>query len=106
MTRSLFLHCICYALFPGKVIPLPAKIGPSKAREEYSTLLGFQKDVQMYSYVPKKGKTVFLLFSIYFDAIVSDGTRKEPEFINYFNSTKNYVGMMGRMFGDYSSTNK
>lgn len=93
-------------MFPGKLIPLPAKIGPSKAREEYSTSFGFQKDVKMYSYVPKKGKTVFLLFSMYFDAIVSDGTRKEPEFTNYFNSTKNYVDRIDRMFGDYSSKNK
>lgn len=93
---------MCYALSPSKVSPLPAKIGASKACEECSTLFGFQKDVKMCPYVLKKWQNRLIM---HFNAIISDGTRNKPEFINYYNSTKDYIDRMDRMLADYSSAN-
>lgn len=42
-----------------------AEILPSKIREEYSTVFGFQKNATLCSYVQKKGKAVIMLSSMH-----------------------------------------
>lgn len=57
---------------------IPAEITPSKIREEYSTMFGFQKNATPYSCVLKKSKAIIMLSSIHNDSTVFYEPRKKP----------------------------
>jgi len=82
---------------------IPAEMMPSKIRDEYSTVFGFQKNSTLCSYVPKRGKAVIMLSSMHYDNTVCDETRKKPEIIKYYNSTKGGVDRMDQMIGRYTT---
>lgn len=66
---------------------LPPEFTITKGREVHSTLFGFQDDVTIASYCPKKHKIVTLLSTLHDDAQV-DGLQKKPAIITTYNETK------------------
>jgi len=46
---------------------------------------------------------VIMLSLMHYDAIVCDDTRKKPEIIKYYNSTKGVVDRMDQIFGRYTT---
>ncbi|KRZ81522.1 hypothetical protein T08_1101 [Trichinella sp. T8] len=68
---------------------IPAAFIDTKHREQNSSLFGYQKNMTLVSYVPKKNKNVILLSSMNHDgSIVSIGQREKPEIVLFYNKTK------------------
>ncbi|XP_051984398.1 piggyBac transposable element-derived protein 4-like isoform X3 [Xyrauchen texanus] len=84
---------------------IPPVMKPSKLREKYSSEFGFNGNMTMVSYVPKKGKAVVLLSTMHDDKAVDDNSvsfKKKPEMIKYYNKTKGGVDTMDQMVRTYS----
>lgn len=84
---------------------IPPVMKPSKLREKYSSEFGFNGNMTMVSYVPKKGKAVVLLSTMHDDKAVDDNSvsfKKKPEIIKYYNKTKGGVDTMDQMVRTYS----
>lgn len=60
---------------------------PCQIREPQSSLFGFNGDVTICSYVPKKKKAVILLSTLHHDKSIS-GAKNNPEIITFYNKTK------------------
>ncbi|KRZ09958.1 PiggyBac transposable element-derived protein 4 [Trichinella zimbabwensis] len=61
---------------------IPAAFIETKHREPNSSLFGYQRNMTLVSYVPKKNKNVILLSSMHHDgSIVSIGQREKPEIV-------------------------
>ncbi|UYV65334.1 hypothetical protein LAZ67_3003981 [Cordylochernes scorpioides] len=63
---------------------------PNRARQVFSSIFGFQKNVSLVSYVPKRGKSVILLSTIHSTATIDEMTneKKMPEMITFYKMTK------------------
>ena len=75
---------------------------PSKSREVHSSEFGFNNNLTMVSYCPKKAKAVILLSSMHSDKSVNDGEKKKPQIIFYYNQTKRGVDTVDQMVRNYS----
>jgi hypothetical protein len=64
-------------------------------------MFGFQKQVTLVSFTPKKNKSVVLLSTMHNDASVDTET-KRPEIIHLYNSTKEEVDTVDQIGGNYS----
>lgn len=83
---------------------LPQKFTVAKDREVESTIFGFQKDVLVASYCPKKAYVVNMLSTMHsLPEIVSNSAGKKPEVILYYNKTKSGVDTLDRMVRTYTS---
>lgn len=80
---------------------LPAEFLPNKTRAPGSSIFGFQKDVTIVSYAPKKNKAVILLSTMHCDAAIDPVTNK-PDIIMDYNSCKGGVDTVDKMCGTYS----
>ncbi|XP_035212731.1 uncharacterized protein LOC118186710 [Stegodyphus dumicola] len=78
----------------------------NKNREQHSTLLGFQKDIMLLSYMAEKNKCVNLLSTMHSDDHIdeSTGDLKKPEVITFHNMIKGAVDIVDEMGGTYSVT--
>lgn len=82
---------------------IPPIMKPSKLREKHCSEFGFNGNMTMVSYVPKKGKAVVLLSTMHDDKAVDDSSvKKKPEMIQYYNKTKGGVDTMDQMVRTYS----
>ena len=82
---------------------LPASFVVTKGRELFSTQFGFQENVMIGSYCPKKGKVVTMLSTMHSQPDVDhNNEKKKPEMILYYNSTKGGVDTMDQMLRCYS----
>ena len=81
---------------------IPAIMKPSKSREVHSSEFGFNNNLTMVSYCPKKGKAVILLSSMHSDKSVDGGEKKKPQIILYYNQTKGGVDTVDQMVRNYS----
>ncbi|XP_029636826.1 uncharacterized protein LOC115212126 [Octopus sinensis] len=70
-------------------IELAPQFVATRGRAEYTSLFGFQKDVTLTAYVPKKGKNVVLLSTMHHDAAIDESTKekRKSEIITFYNST-------------------
>ena len=75
---------------------IPTEFKPARQRPEYSSLLGFTKELTLVSYVLRKNNSVVLLSSLHHDAAICDDTGK-PEIIEYYNKTKGAVDTLDQM---------
>lgn len=84
---------------------IPPPFVTTKGREVNSSIFGFQKDVTITSYVPKKGKCVVLLSTMHaVDAIDNEtGDAKKPEIVTFYNMTKGAVDVVDEMSAAYST---
>lgn len=80
---------------------IPAEMMPARDRPACSTEFGFQENVSLVSYVPKKNKAVLLLSSVHYGTEVG-GHANKPEAILYYNQHKGGVDRMDQMLGEYT----
>lgn len=75
-----------------------------KQREVKSSLFGFQKDVTLVSYVPKKGKNVLLFSTMHHDNNIDEetGADRKPEIITFYNVTKGGVEVADELSSNYN----
>ena len=81
---------------------IPAIMKPSKSREVHSSEFGFNNNLTMVSYCPKKAKAVILLRSMHSDKSVDDGEKKKTQIIFYYNQTKGGIDTVDQMVRNYS----
>ena len=68
---------------------VPECMKAAKSREPKSSTFGFDEQLMMTSYVPKRNKAVILLSSMHHDVIIiEDDAQKRPEIIHFYNITK------------------
>ncbi|KAL4112044.1 hypothetical protein QTP88_015892 [Uroleucon formosanum] len=80
---------------------IPVDFQPHKNKSINSSFFGFQKEIMITSYTPKKNKAVILLSTMHNDTSVNSETKK-PEVIHFYNSTKGGVDTVDQMCGNYS----
>ncbi|XP_035223727.1 uncharacterized protein LOC118196387 [Stegodyphus dumicola] len=83
---------------------IPPDFVSNKNREQHSTLLGFQKDVMLLSYMAEKNKCVNLLSTMHNDDHINESTGhlKKSEVITFYNMIKGAVDIVDEMGGIYS----
>ncbi len=69
---------------------IPAEMLVTKGKEVLSSTHVFSGQMTLVSYIPKKNKSVVVLSTQHHDAKV-EGSKKKPEIISYYNSTKSGV---------------
>lgn len=74
---------------------------PNRNRRVETSEFGFTKDMTLVFYVPKKGKSVVLVFSMHHDANI-DVETKNQEIILFYNSTKGGVDALDQKCALYS----
>ena len=75
----------------------------NKLRPEYSSLFGaHERNVALCTYVPKKNKAVFLIFTMHSDTAVNVDEQKKPHMIMYYNKYKTVVDTMDPMVSRYT----
>lgn len=84
---------------------IPQQMAPSTQRQVFSTIYGFQDNVTICSYVPKKRKAVILLSTMHHDTAVS-GEKNKPEIVHFYNKTKSGVDIMDKLLGQYTTHRK
>jgi len=85
---------------------VPKEFLPNRSRLEFSSLIGFQKNCSLVSYVSKKKKTVILLSTMYHTPNVTSNEIMKPEIILDYNMTKGGVDTFDQMIHEYSSKRK
>lgn len=75
---------------------LPSEFLPNKKRTPGSSIFGFQKDVTIVSYAPKKNKAVILLSTMHTDAAIHPETNK-PDIIMDYNCYKGGVDTVDKL---------
>ena len=83
---------------------LPPQFVSAKNREPHSSLFGFQEDMTLVSYIPKKGKTVVLFSSMHNDDKIDDSTgeMRKPDIITFYNATKGGVFYVDERMSSYN----
>jgi len=84
---------------------IPQEMAPSNSRQVFSTVYGFQNNVTICSYVPKKKKAVILLSTMH-HTIATSGEKEKPEIVHFYNKTKSGVDVMDHLLGQYSTQRK
>ncbi|XP_030758011.1 uncharacterized protein LOC115883741 [Sitophilus oryzae] len=72
---------------------LPPEFVNTRNRPECTSVFGFQENITIVSYVPKKNKNVILASSLHHDDSIDKSTaaKFKPEIITYYNQTKGGV---------------
>lgn len=81
---------------------IPPEFRESRERETFSSSFGFEHDMTLVSYVPKKNKSVTLLSTMHHEAKVSEDKERKPEIILYYNQTKGGVDTTDKLAATYS----
>ena len=82
---------------------VPECMKASKFRETKTSVFGFNDQLTMISYVPKKNKAVILLSTMHHDiSIDEEDPKKLPEIIKFYNKTKIGVDLVDQMVGTYT----
>jgi len=72
---------------------IPQEFKPARQRDENSSIFGFNRDLTLVSYVPKKNKSVVFLSSLHHDSAICSDSGK-PKIIEFYNKTKGAVDML------------
>ncbi|XP_066260986.1 piggyBac transposable element-derived protein 4-like [Euwallacea similis] len=75
-----------------------------RGRKERSSMFGFQSNIMLVSYIPKKGKNVLLFSTLHHDRKIDTDTNelKKPEVITFYNFTKGGIDVVDELSGTYS----
>lgn len=84
---------------------IPPEFLPQKKREEQESVFGFQSELTLVSYVPKRNKSVVLLSSMHNDKAVDEETKK-PDIVLFYNSTKGGVDALDQKCANYSTSRR
>nr|BAD11136.1 yabusame-2 [Bombyx mori] len=73
-------------------------------RQPNSSVFGFQKDITLVSYAPKKNKVVVVMSTMHHDNSIdeSTGEKQKPEMITFYNSTKAGVDVVDELCANYN----
>ena len=85
---------------------IPPEMQPSRQRAELSSVFGFDRQLTLTSYVPKKGKAVILLSSMHHDDEIDENHSKKPAIIMHYNATKSGVDNLRHFVRFYSCKRK
>ena len=87
---------------------LPKEFTCGKNRGKYSSLFGYQKNMTLVSYVPKKNKCVILLSTMHNDGAIDPdtGDTKKPEIITFYNFTKGAVNVVDEISALHTTVSK
>lgn len=82
---------------------IPKEFLADKNKIPASSIFGFQEDITLVSYCPKKNKTVLLLSTMHHDASIDQSTneKNKPEIVTFYNSTKVGVDLVDQLCGNY-----
>ncbi|HGJ5890475.1 MAG TPA: hypothetical protein ACHBZA_03745, partial [Arsenophonus apicola] len=80
---------------------IPPQFLPHKERQEGTTIFGFQKDMTLVSYCPRRNKAVLLLSTMH-QSLDIDAETQKPQIILDYNATKGAVDTVDRMCSQYS----
>lgn len=74
-----------------------------KGTEVTDSRFGFQKDITLVSYVPKKKKIVLVMSTLHHDKNIdeSTGDKRKPEMITFYNKTKAGVDVADELSATY-----
>jgi hypothetical protein len=74
-----------------------------KGTEVNGSRFGFQKDITLVSYVPKKNKVVLVMSTLHHDQNIdeSTGDKRKPEMITFYNKTKAGVDVVDELSATY-----
>ena len=68
---------------------IPVCMKAAKPRQTKTSVFGFNNQLTMVSYVPKKNKAVILFSTMHHSiSIVEEDPKKSPEIIKFYNETK------------------
>jgi len=81
---------------------IPAEMQKSRRREVKSSLFGFNDQLTLVSYVPKKNKAVILLSSMHHDDTISEENDRKPDIILHYNDTKSGVDNLNHLVRTYT----
>ncbi|KAB0803065.1 hypothetical protein PPYR_00035 [Photinus pyralis] len=83
---------------------LPPEFVNTRNRDICTSMFGFQEDLTVVSYVPKKYKNVILVSSLHHDDAIDKLTQDKfkPEIITYYNSTKGGVDNLDKLCATYN----
>jgi hypothetical protein len=84
---------------------IPVEFLPNKKKEVNLSMFGFQKQVTLVPFTPKKNKSLVLLSTMHNDASVDTETKK-PEITHFHNSTKGVVDTVDQICGNYSGSRR
>lgn len=104
VANDLFLEKITYVGTIKNKKEIPSSFVTTQGREEYSSKFGFQKNMTLVSYIPKKSKNIILLSTMHNDDSIdeSSGIENKPEIVTFFNNTKSSVDTIEKMCASYS----
>ena len=85
---------------------IPPIFQPNKAREIESNIFGFDKNMTLVSYVPKKNRAVILLSTMHHSTEVDVSNKNKSEINLYYNSTKGGVDTLDQMVHEYTVRRK
>jgi hypothetical protein len=85
---------------------IPPQMLASRSRQLYSSLFGFQRNMTLVSYVPKKNRAVILLSSLHHQPTVNVNNESKPEIIEDYNSWKSGVDTLDQLVRTYSCKRK
>ncbi|XP_072384588.1 uncharacterized protein [Diabrotica undecimpunctata] len=83
---------------------IPAEFLPIKKREEKTSIFGFQEDMTLVSYCPKRNKSVILVSSMHHDKAIDPktGDSKKPDIVTRYNKTKISVDCVDQLCVNYN----
>ena len=75
----------------------------AKSRQTKTSVFGFNDQLKMVSYVPKKNKAVILLSTMHHGiSIVEEDSKKRPEIIKFYNEIKIDIDPVDQMVLTYT----
>lgn len=83
---------------------LPPEFVNTKPRPVNSSMFGFQENITIVSYVPKKYKNVILASSMHHSSEIDESTAEKckPEIITFYNATKGGVDTVDELCATYN----
>lgn len=82
---------------------LPPEFVNTRARPLFSSMFGYQEDMTIVSYVPRKYRNVVLISSLHHDDTIDISTAEaaKPEIITFYNATKGGVDNLDKLCATY-----
>lgn len=82
---------------------IPPEFLANKQRQPNSSLFGFQENMSLVSYCPKKNQAVLVLSTLHHDSSIDEetGESKKPEIITFYNMTKIGVDLLDQLCQNY-----
>jgi len=108
----LFITDLCtfnvtYFLIPGHVPDVTSVIYryrlADRKRQVHITIFGFNGQTTIASYIPKKNRSVIMLFTMHHDKKVEPQMDNKPDIILDYNKTKGAVDTLDKLCCQYST---